>query len=70
MSIQNRSARRQCYEWKAQNGPITKIGVLPVTTLFFDKFCLSVRTSSKELINCTKNPNVHIYTFRYRWRFN
>ena len=70
MSIQNCSARRQCYEWKAQNGPITKIGVLPVTTLFSKKFCLSVRTSSKELISCTNNPNVYIYTFRKHWRFN
>ena len=25
-------------EWRLQNGPITKSGVLPVTTLFFGKF--------------------------------
>ena len=25
-------------EWQLQNGPITKSGVLPVTTLFFGKF--------------------------------
>ena len=25
-------------EWRLQNGPITKSGVLPVTTLFFRKF--------------------------------
>ena len=37
-------------EWWIQNGPITKNGVLPVTTLFFRKFCFSLRTSYKELI--------------------
>ena len=25
-------------EWRLQNGPITKSGALPVTTLFFEKF--------------------------------
>ena len=25
-------------EWRLQNGPVTKIGVLVVTTLFFGKF--------------------------------
>ena len=30
-----------------QNGPITKNGVLPVTTLFFRKFCFSLRISYK-----------------------
>ena len=34
-------------EWWLQNGPITKDGVLPVTTLFFWKFCFSLRTSYK-----------------------
>ena len=32
-------------EWRLQNGPITKSGVLPVTTLFFWKICFSFRTS-------------------------
>ena len=32
------------------NGPITKNEVLPVTTLFFRKFCLSLRISYKKLI--------------------
>ena len=32
-------------EWCVQNGPITKRGVLPVTTLFFWKFCFILRTS-------------------------
>ena len=32
-------------EWRLQNGPITKSGVLPVTTLFFWKICSSFRTS-------------------------
>ena len=37
-------------EWLIQNGPITKKEVFPVTTLFFRKFCVSLRTSYKELI--------------------
>ena len=37
-------------EWGVQNGPITKNGVLPVTKLFFQKFCFSLRTSYNELI--------------------
>ena len=37
-------------EWGVQNGPVTKNGVLPVTALFFQKFCFSLRTSCKELI--------------------
>ena len=56
-------------EWWLQNGPITKNGVLPVTTLFFWKFCFSLRTSYKELICCTNNPNAHICTFCKRWSF-
>ena len=47
-------------EWRVQNGPITKNGVLPVTTLLFWKFCFSFRTSYKELILCTNHLNVHI----------
>ena len=29
-------------EWRPQNGPITRSGVLPVTTLFFWKICFSL----------------------------
>ena len=32
-------------EWSVQNGSFTKNRVLPVTTLFFWKFCFSLRTS-------------------------
>ena len=32
-------------EWQLQNGPITKSGILPVTTLFFWKNFPSFRTS-------------------------
>ena len=56
-------------EWKVQHGPITKDGILPVTTLFFWKFCFKVRTSSKELIRYTSYPNAHIHTFCKRWSF-
>ena len=56
-------------KWWLQNGPITKNGVLPVTTLFFWKFCFSLRTSYKELICCTNNPNTHICAFCKRWSF-
>ena len=37
-------------EWKLQNGPITENEVLPVTTLFFLKFCFSLKTSYEQLI--------------------
>ena len=37
-------------EWRVQSEPITKDGVLPVTNLFFQKFCFSLRTSYKKLI--------------------
>ena len=36
----------------------------PVTTLFFRKFCFSVRTSYKEFIWCINDPNVHVRFFR------
>ena len=39
------------------------------TTLFFWKFCFNLRTSYKELIFCTNNPNSHICTFCKRWSF-
>ena len=34
-------------EWKVQNGPITMNAVLPISTLFFWKFCFSIRTCYK-----------------------
>ena len=37
-------------EWRIQNEPGTRNGVLPGTTLFFWKFCFSLKTSYKELI--------------------
>ena len=55
-------------KWWLQNGLIKKNGVLPVTTLFFENFVL-VRTSFKELICCTNNPNTHICTFCKRRSF-
>ena len=56
-------------EWRLQNEPITKNGFLPVTDLFISKFCFSLRTSYKELICCTNNPNIHICNFCKRWSF-
>ena len=53
-------------EWRLQNGPITKGGVLPVTTVFFWKICFSFRTL-KELVWCTNDPNINICIFRRRW---
>ena len=44
-----RSMTRQI-EWVVQNRPITRNIVLPVTTLFFWKFCFSMRTCDIELI--------------------
>ena len=37
--------------------------VLPVTSLFFWKFCFSLRNSYKELIWCTNDPNANIRVF-------
>ena len=37
--------------------------------LFFRKFCLSLRTSYKELICCNNNSDAHICTFCKRWTF-
>ena len=34
-------------EWGVQNGPMTRNGVLPLTTLFFSKFDFSIRISYK-----------------------
>ena len=59
---------RQIECW-VQNGPIKKNGVLPVTTLFFWKFCFSLRTSSKRLISFANNANAHIRTFCKNWSF-
>ena len=56
-------------KWWLQNGRIKKNGVLPVTTLFFWKFCFSLRTSYKGMICCTNNSNAHICTFRNCWSF-
>ena len=54
-------------EWGVQDRPITKNGVLPVTALFFRKFCFNLRTSYKEFIWCTNQLYTHIHTFRKRW---
>ena len=56
-------------KWWLQNGPIKKNGVSPATTLYFWKICSSLRTSYKEMICCTNNPNAHISTFCERWSF-
>ena len=56
-------------EWRVQNGPITKDGVLPVTNIFFWKFCFSLRTFYKELIWCTNDLNAHICNFCKCWSF-
>ena len=58
-------------EWWVQRMefPTTKNGVFPLTTLSFWGFCFSLRTSYKELICCTNNPNSHIRTFFKRWSF-
>ena len=56
-------------EWWLQNGPIKKNGDLPVTTLFFWKFCFSLRPSYKDLTWCTNEPNARIRTFCRGWSF-
>ena len=53
-------------EWEVQSRLIKKNGVLSVATLFFWKFCFSLRTFYyKKSIWYTKYTNVHIYTFRF-----
>ena len=56
-------------KWWLQNGTITKNRDLPVTTLFFWKFCFTLRTCYTEFIFCTNNPNAHICTFCKCWSF-
>ena len=56
-------------KWAVQNLPITKNGVLPVTTFHFRKFCFSLGTSYIVLIRCTTHPHVHIHIFRKCWSF-
>ena len=56
-------------KWWLQNGPIKKNGVLPVITLFFWKFCFSLRAFYIELICCTNNPKIDIGTFWKCWSF-
>ena len=56
-------------EWRVQNGSTTKNRVFPGTTLFFWKFCFSLRTSPNELTWFTNEPNVHIPTFYKCWSF-
>ena len=66
ISIKNCQIKRMLrrIEWWVQNGPITKKGVLPLTTLLFSKFCFSLKASHyKELIWCTNEPNVYIHSF-------
>ena len=43
--------------------------MVTTTTLFFWKFCFSLRTSYKELTGCTNNQNAHICTFCKLWSF-
>ena len=50
-------------KWLVQTGPITQNGVLPLTTLYYRKFCFSLRAFHKELIGCTNDPNAHMQTF-------
>ena len=40
------------------------------SSLFFWKFCFSIRTCYKELIWSSNYPNICIHTFRKRWSFH
>ena len=53
-------------EWRPQNGPIAKSGVLPITTYFSGKF-VPVLEPLKVLTWCTNDLNVHIRIIRKRW---
>ena len=50
-------------------GAIVLFHILSVAALFFWKFCFSFKTTYKELIWCTNNPNAHIRTFCKCWSF-
>ena len=55
-------------EWVKQIGPISKSGVLSVTTLYFFESFVSVwEPLHKELVWCTNYSNDHIYTRRKHW---
>ena len=47
----------------------TKERIFASNCFIFLKFCFSLRTSYKELILCTNNPNAHIHIFCKRWTF-
>ena len=58
---------RQIERW-VQNGPITKNGVLPGTTLFCWKLCFRLRTSRRVDLMC-QLAKCYIRTFCKRWSF-
>ena len=47
-------AKLPCQKSEVQNGPITENGALPVTTLFFWKFCFSITISCKDIVRIHK----------------
>ena len=49
-------------EWRLQNRPNTKNGVLPVTTLFFRKFGFSLRTSYERVDLLYRQPKCPGYS--------
>ena len=53
-------------EWRVQHGPITKNGVLPVTTLFFWKFCFSLK-SLLYRFDLSYQPPKFSYSYYNRW---
>ena len=55
-------------KWGIQNEPITKNGVLPVTTFIFQKFCFSLRASCIGLLFYTNHANVHIHVHNHTFR--
>ena len=70
--IQNCSVRSQCKKSRVGSTKWTyhkRTKFFQVTTLFFRKFCFSLRTSYKKLIQCTNHQNARIHTFRKRWSF-
>ena len=51
-------------KWRLQNGPITKSGILPVTTLLFWKICF---VSILNMLRYYAIAKMHAYGFRL-WR--
>ena len=56
-------------EWRLQNRPIIKSGVLPVTALLFSKKCLVLAPLKRVNLMCQRPKWPYLY-FSEGWEFN